>query len=281
MVCGLRADELDALLLAALGEDAPHGDRTTEALGLKGTGRGVFLAKEPLVVCGLPAALRAFSLADGGCLTEALVEEGARAEKGEAIARVSGPYAALLLAERTSLNLLQRLCGIATMANAAARAVEGTGARVMDTRKTTPGLRALEKYAVRTGGGTNHRMGLSDGILIKDNHIAAAGSITAAVRAARAHGGTLLKIEVEVKDLAEYGEALASGAEVVMLDNMDLNEMAQAVAGRPAGVLLEASGGMTLDRLAAVAALGVDFISMGALTHSARAVDISLELEPR
>lgn len=281
MVCGLRHDELDALLLAALNEDAPHGDKTTQALCLKGTGRGVFLAKEPLVVCGLPAALRVFSLVDGGCLTEALVEEGALAEKGDSVARVSGPYAALLLAERTSLNLLQRLCGIASMTHSAAQAVEGTRARIMDTRKTTPGLRRLEKYAVRTGGGTNHRMGLSDGILIKDNHIAAAGSITAAVRSAKSHGGPLMKIEVEVKNLTEYGEALASGAEVVMLDNMDMKDMAQAVARRPEGVLLEASGGMTLDRVAAVATLGVDFISMGALTHSARAVDISLELEPR
>jgi nicotinate-nucleotide pyrophosphorylase (carboxylating) len=280
MVCGMSPQELDRFLLAALREDAPYGDRTTQALGLEGPGEGVLLAKENLIVCGLPAAFRVFTLADPGCAFHPMVEEGDEAEPGTGLAKITGPFAALLLAERTGLNLLQRMCGVATLTRRCVRALEGTSAKVLDTRKTTPGMRSLEKYAVRTGGGVNHRMGLSDGILIKDNHIAAAGSLERAVRSARERGGSLWRIEVEVKTMEEYRQALASGADVIMLDNMDDDRMAQAVALRPSGVLLEASGGMTLDRIGRVAALGVDFISMGALTHSARAVDISFELSP-
>jgi nicotinate-nucleotide pyrophosphorylase (carboxylating) len=277
----MRTEDLDALLLAALREDAPWGDRTTDALGLAGSGRGVFLAKEPLVVCGLPAARRVFQLTDPACEFEAQVPEGGDATSGTTIAWVSGPFPALLLAERTALNILQRLCGVATRTREAVREVAGSGARVCDTRKTTPLLRHLEKYAVRTGGGTNHRMGLSDGVLIKDNHIAAFGSIGGAVRRARERAGHLWKVEVEVTSLEGFREAVAAGADAVLLDNMGDEAMAQAVRERPSGVLLEASGNMTADRLARVAALGVDLISMGALTHSARACDISLELEPR
>jgi nicotinate-nucleotide pyrophosphorylase (carboxylating) len=280
MVCGLTAQALDAFLLAALREDAPDGDRTTEALGLSGRGRGTVLAKEPLVVCGLPAALRTFHLADPACATEALAEEGARVGSGTAVARVEGPLAALLLAERTALNLLQRTSGIATLTRACVEEVAGTAVRLLDTRKTAPGMRALEKYAVRTGGGVNHRMGLSDGILVKDNHVAAVGSITEAVRRARANAGHLLKVEVEVKSLPEFREAVAAGADLILLDNMSVEDMAQAVRLRPSGVLLEASGGMRPGRLRAVAETGVDLISAGALTHSARAVDLSLEVEP-
>jgi nicotinate-nucleotide pyrophosphorylase (carboxylating) len=279
MACGMRTEDLDALLLAALREDAPWGDRTTDALGLTGNGSGIFLAKEPLVACGLPAALRVFFLTDPSCACEALVPEGADVPAGTAIGKVSGPFPALLLAERTALNLLQRLCGVATRTREAVREVAGTGARICDTRKTTPLLRHLEKYAVRAGGGTNHRMGLSDGVLIKDNHIAAAGSIGGAVRRARERAGHLWKVEVEVTSLEGFREAVAAGADAILLDNMGDGEMAQAVRERPAGILLEASGNMTADRLARVAALGVDLISMGALTHSARACDISLELE--
>jgi nicotinate-nucleotide pyrophosphorylase (carboxylating) len=275
----MRTEDLDALLLAALREDAPWGDRTTDALGLAGDGRGIFLAKEALVVCGLPAALRVFFLTDPSCKCDALVPDGTDAPAGAAIAKVSGPFPALLLAERIALNLLQRLCGVATRTREAVKEVAGSGARVCDTRKTTPLLRHLEKYAVRMGGGTNHRMGLSDGVLIKDNHIAAAGSIGGAVRRARERAGHLWKVEVEVDSLAGFREAIAAGAEAILLDNMSDGAMAQAVRERPAGVLLEASGNMTADRLARVAALGVDLISMGALTHSARACDISLELE--
>lgn len=280
MDLGLTPDALDDLLRRALAEDAPHGDKTTEALCLSGPGLGVLLAKQELVACGVGACLRTFSLADPECRGEALVAEGALVRPGALLGRVEGPFAALLFAERTALNLLQRLCGVATLAHRAAAAVAGTPCRVVDTRKTTPGLRALEKYAVRTGGATNHRMGLSDGILIKDNHIAAVGSVSEAVRRALGAAGHLWKVEVEVKDLAEFREAVAAGAGVILLDNMSDEGMAACVAQRPAGVLLEASGNMTLERLPRVAALGVDLVSMGALTHSAKACDISLELEP-
>jgi nicotinate-nucleotide pyrophosphorylase (carboxylating) len=280
VVCGMSAPDLDAFLFAALREDAPFGDKTTESLGLQGSGEGILLAKEPFVVCGLPAALRTFELADSACAGEVLFEEGAVAKAGDFIGRVRGPYCAILLAERTALNLLQRLCGIATFARQAAEAAAPYGAKVLDTRKTTPGLRLLEKYAVRTGGALNHRMGLSDAILIKDNHLAVAGSIAAAVAACRARAGALWKVEVEVKNLVEFREALAAGAEVVLLDNMSDAEIEACVAERPPGVLLEASGGMTLERLPRVCALGVDLISMGALTHSVRASDVSLEILP-
>jgi len=282
MVCGMISQELDALLLRELQADAPYGDKATEAVGLWGEARAVLLAKQDLVVAGLPAALRTFELADAACSWVALCGEGARVSKGTLIAEIEGPVTALLLAERTALNLLQRLCGIATATARAVAAVEGTAAKVLDTRKTTPGLRNVEKYAVRMGGGQNHRMGLSDGVLLKDNHIAAAGSVTAALTAARSRAGALWKVEVEVADLEMYREALSAGAEVILLDNMSDADMAQAVAERPQGMLLEASGGMTLERLRHVADLGVDYISMGALTHSAPAADISMELvQPR
>jgi nicotinate-nucleotide pyrophosphorylase (carboxylating) len=278
MVCGMSLDELDALLQRELHADAPYGDKTTEAVGLCGEGRAEILAKQDLVVAGLPAALRTFELSDAACSWAILAEDGERVSEGTVVAKVYGPVCALLLAERTALNLLQHLCGIATLTAKAAAAVEGTGAKVLDTRKTSPGLRNLEKYAVRMGGGHNHRMGLSDGILLKDNHVAAAGSVTAAVAAARERCGALWKVEVEVTDLDGYREALAAGAEVILLDNMSDADMAAAVAQRPSGVTLEASGGMTLDRLRRVASLGVDLISMGALTHSAPSADLSLEL---
>jgi nicotinate-nucleotide pyrophosphorylase (carboxylating) len=280
MVCGMSLDELDALLQRELHADAPYGDKTTEAVGLSGDGRAEILAKQDLVVAGLPAALRTFELADASCSWAILAEDGERVSEGTVVAKVYGPVCALLVAERTALNLLQRLCGIATFTAKAVAAVEGTGAKVLDTRKTSPGLRNLEKYAVRAGGGHNHRMGLSDGILLKDNHVAAAGSVAAAVAAARERCGALWRVEVEVTDLDGYREALAAGAEVILLDNMSDADMATAVAQRPAGITLEASGGMTLDRLRRVASLGVDLISMGALTHSAPSADLSLELLP-
>lgn len=279
MVCGMRQSELDGLLLRALQEDAPYGDRTTEALGLTGPASGVFLVKEDLVLCGLPAALRTFELADPACACEALAGDGDVAGPSAVVARVTGPLPALLLAERLSLNLLQHLCGIATMARLASDAVKGTGARILDTRKTLPGFRLLEKFAVRTGGATNHRIGLSDGILIKDNHIAACGSVEEAVRRAKAACGPLWHAEVEVKSLGEFRRAVTAGADVLLLDNMSVEEMAAVVAERPPGILLEASGGMTLERVRAVAETGVDFISMGALTHSAKARDVSFEIE--
>lgn len=269
----------EGFLRRALEEDAPFGDKTSEAVGIQGVGTGFLLAKQEMVVCGVPACLRAFTLADASCVGTALAEEGSLVRPGELLGKVEGPLAALLFAERTALNLLQRLCGIATLSRRAAEAVAGTACRIVDTRKTSPGMRLLEKYAVRTGGAFNHRMGLSDGVLIKDNHIAAVGSVGEAVRRAKASSGHLWKIEVEVKSIAEFREALAAGAEVVLLDNMSEEQMAACVAERPAGILLEASGNMTISRLPAVAALGVDLISMGALTHSAKASDISFEIE--
>jgi nicotinate-nucleotide pyrophosphorylase (carboxylating) len=278
MVCGMTRQALDGLLLAALQEDAPFGDRTTQALALKEEAAGVFLAKEDLVLCGLPAALRAFDLADRSCRCEALAEDGQAVGPRTLLARVEGPLPALLLAERPALNLLQHLSGVATLSREACQAVAGTGAKILDTRKTLPGFRLLEKYAVRTGGAGNHRMGLSDGILIKDNHIAAVGSVEEAIRRAREDCGPLWRVEVEVKNLDEFARAVAAGAEVILLDNMSIEDMTRAASQRPAGVLLEASGGMTIERLAAVARTGVDFISMGALTHSARARDIAFEI---
>jgi nicotinate-nucleotide pyrophosphorylase (carboxylating) len=279
VICGMMGPDLDRFLLEALREDAPWGDRTTEALGISAGGRGFFLAKEPFRLCGMPAALRVLHLVDPACRAECLVAEGAEAKAGDVLARVSGSFPALLLAERTALNVLQRLSGVATFTARAVKAIEGTGARICDTRKTTPLWRSLEKYAVRTGGGTNHRMGLSDGILIKNNHIALAGSVGEAISRARGGVGHLWKVEVEVRDLREFGEAVAGGADVVLLDNMSEEEMARAVGERPPGLILEASGNMTLERLERVASLGVDLISMGALTHSAGACDISLRLE--
>ena len=278
MVCGLSREALDALVLAALKEDAPYGDLTVEALALEGPASGSLLAKEDLVVCGLPVAGRVFELAGGGCGLAAKVPEGAAVAAGTSIASLDGSLPAVLLAERTALNLLQRMCGIAALTRRAVAAVAGTGVRICDTRKTTPLLRALEKYAVRTGGGTNHRMGLSDAILIKDNHIAAVGSVAEAVGRARRGRSHLWKVEVEVTSVDGFREAVSAGADIVMLDNMSDAQMAEAVSLRPPGLLIEASGGMKLERLPAVAALGVDLISIGALTHSAKASDISLEL---
>lgn len=276
----LTPAHFDDLLLRALREDAPYGDKTSLALSLEGRVLGRITAKQALVVCGLPVALRAFELADPACIVRAETAEGLAVSAGDVIAVVEGPAAALLLAERTALNLLQHLCGVATATRAAVEAVSGTPARIVDTRKTLPGLRTLEKYAVRTGGGWNHRMGLSDGILIKENHIAAAGGSPAeAVRRAKAACGALWRVEVEVRDLEEYGQVLDAGADVVLLDNMTVEDMARAAAERRPGVLLEASGNMTLERLPSVAATGVDLISMGALTHSVHAADLSFGIE--
>ncbi len=279
MVCGMSRQELDEFLLRAIAEDGPYGDKTVEALSLSGTVSGIFLAKEDFVLCGLQAAFRVFELIDATCAFVPFFEDGKTLKAGDRIGRVAGDLGALLKAERPVLNLLQRLSGIATIARSASSEVEGTSARVLDTRKTTPGLRMLEKYAVRTGGAFNHRMGLSDGILIKDNHIAAVGSLTEAVHRAKSNAGHLWRVEVEVRNLDEFHEAVAAGADLILLDNMSVDDMARAASERPVNVLLEASGGMRPGTLSPVAETGVDFISVGALTHSARAVDISFEIE--
>jgi nicotinate-nucleotide pyrophosphorylase (carboxylating) len=273
------APHAERLVDLALEEDLLLGDATSEAtIDAAARGDGEFLAKEELVVAGSSVAARVFDRLGAECRFH--VGDGARVAKGGVFGSASGPVRALLAAERTSLNFLQRLSGVATATRRCvdALAVGGGRTRLLDTRKTTPGWRMLEKEAVRAGGGTNHRFSLGDGILVKDNHVAACGGVAEAVRRARRGAGAMLKIEVEVVDLAGLDAAISAGAEIVLLDNMDDAAIAAAVQRAAGRVLLEASGNMTLERLPVIAATGVDFVSMGAITHSARAVDISFEL---
>ncbi|MBK8014520.1 MAG: carboxylating nicotinate-nucleotide diphosphorylase [Deltaproteobacteria bacterium] len=271
-------DPLSRRLIAlALEEDIASGDVTSEIIPEASRGRAFIVAREPMILAGTDAFIEVMHQVDPRISVLFDLNDGADVDGGEVVGSVDGPSRTILQGERTALNLLQRLSGIATMANAAQQAVAGTKARVVDTRKTTPGMRILEKKAVRAGGAYNHRIGLFDGVLIKDNHIAALGSIGDAVRAAQASTHHLLKIECEVTHLAGVDEALAAGADVILLDNMDLEVMRTAVERIHGRALVEASGGVTLDRLRAIAETGVDLISMGALTHSARAVDLALE----
>ena len=270
---------LERLIDLALEEDLGTGDVTTQALIPPDLmGEAHIRAKQDLVVAGLPLAARVFRQVDANLIFEPQVEEGAQAAAGTVLARLSGPVAAILMGERTALNFLQRLSGVATFTRQMVSLIAGTKAALVDTRKTTPGWRVLEKYAVRLGGARNHRAGLYDGVLIKNNHITAAGSITRAVQQARQEAHHLLKIEVEVTDLPGLEEALAAGADVILLDNMDEAAMAQAVKITAGRAWLEASGSMSAARLPKVAATGVNLISMGALTHSAPAADIHLRL---
>ena len=265
-----------AALLEYLGR---AGDITTQATIPAGAqARAKIVAREAGVVAGLPLARAAFALMDPAVRFDALVEDGARVESGAVLARVEGPARAILSAERVALNFLGRLSGIATLTARYAERVAHTKAKICDTRKTTPLLRAFEKYAVRCGGGANHRFGLDDAVLIKDNHIAVAGGVTAALRAAKAHAGHLVKIEIEVDTLDQLREVLAEGADAVLLDNMTpdrLREAAALVAGR---IICEASGGVALDTVGAIADTGVDLVSVGALTHSARVLDVALDI---
>jgi nicotinate-nucleotide pyrophosphorylase (carboxylating) len=274
------ADELTALVRRALAEDVGTGDVTTAAtVAEEARGRALITQKAPGVVYGLQAAEAAFRLLDPEVELERLTREGEWRDGGLVLA-AEGSARALLTAERTALNFLAHLSGIATLAARAARAVDGTGARVLDTRKTTPGLRALEKAAVVAGGAGNLRRGLYDAILIKENHIAAAGGIAPAIERARAASPELAAtLEVEVRDSDEIEQALAAGAPRLLLDNMDLDELRAAVAQVEGRAQLEASGGATLETLRALADTGVEWISMGALTHSAPALDLSLMLE--
>lgn len=267
----------------ALEEDLGPGDVTsTWTLPPNQRARGVFVVKEEGVIAGLLVAQEVFRQLDPGVVLTLRVEEGTPVAPGTAVAAVEGPAIPILSGERTALNFLQRMSGIATATRRYVEAVKGTGAVILDTRKTAPGLRALDKWAVRLGGGRNHRQGLYDMVLIKDNHIAAAGGITQAVERVRAHNRAGLPVEVEVKTLAELDEALALDPPVdrIMLDNMDLPTMREAVRRVAGRVPLEASGGVNLETVRAIAETGVDYISVGALTHSVRALDISLELEP-
>ncbi len=276
--------EVERLIDRALEEDLGLGDATTDILippGLQGS--GTIIAKAHGVLAGLPVALAVFRRVDPSIQGEALLEEGAPLEPGSRIADISGPLHAILKGERTALNFVQRLSGIATETARYVAAVQGLPVRILDTRKTTPGLRLLEKYAITVGGGYNHRKNLGDGILIKDNHIAALRrqgvGLAEVVRRARQRAPHTLRIEVEVTTLEEAREALEGGADIILLDNMGLEMMRQAVAVIKGRAMTEASGGITLERVRAVAETGVDLISVGALTHSAKALDMSLEVE--
>ncbi|MCI8387437.1 MAG: carboxylating nicotinate-nucleotide diphosphorylase [Clostridiales bacterium] len=274
----LYGNMLDSIILNALNEDVGTGDITTETtIPADRIAHGLYKAKESGVLCGVGVAERVFKLINPDIVFTAYKQDGDRIEKGEIIAEVSGKATDVLTGERTGLNLMQRMSGIATRTAEAVKQVEGTNAKICDTRKTTPGLRVIEKYAVKVGGGTNHRFNLADGILIKDNHIVAAGSITAAVKSARANAPHTLKIEVEVETFEQLNEALEAGADIIMLDNMNCEDMTKAVGIVNGRAITEASGNMGDRNLAEVAACGVDLISIGALTHSVRALDISLK----
>jgi nicotinate-nucleotide pyrophosphorylase (carboxylating) len=273
---------LDALITRALSEDLHGGDPTTEAIAspdARAVARA--FARTPLVLCGGDVFARVFYLVDPSVRVEAKRADGTRAEPDDELLLVEGPARSLLLAERTALNFLQRLSGIATLARRFADQVPaGNPLRVTDTRKTTPGLRSLERYAVRTGSAFNHRNDLGSAVLIKDNHIALAGGIERAIELSRRHAPHTSRIEVEVESLDALDQALAAGAEIVMLDNFTDELVAEGVRRAKGRALVEVSGGVTLERIATLARLGVDVVSIGALTHSAPAADISLELEP-
>jgi nicotinate-nucleotide pyrophosphorylase (carboxylating) len=272
---------VDAAIERALLEDLGSGDVTTDATvphTLRGIGRAV--AKQPLVVCGGDVFARVFYRVDAGLRVERRVAEGARAEPGEVLWVVEGSAASILSGERTALNFVQRMSGIATLtARFAAAVPQGSALVITDTRKTTPGLRAFERYAVRTGGGKNHRSDLGAMVLVKDNHVAAAGGVRAAVELVRARASHALRVEVEVTSLAELDEALDARVDVVMLDNFRAEDVREAVARAKGRAVVEVSGGVTLERVPELARLGVEVVSVGALTHSAPAADISLELE--
>ena len=273
----VATDTLERIVHAALAEDIGAGDVTTEAtVPADAVGSAAILVKESGVVCGLRAVETTFRALDPEIAFEAFASDGDAIEAPAIVARVIGSQRAILTGERVALNFLGRLSGIATLTRDYVDAVAGTGAAVLDTRKTTPGLRALEKHAVAAGGGRNHRFGLDDAILIKDNHLRAAGSIDAAVEQVRKAGD--LPIEVECDTLEQVGEALEAGVDAILLDNMTPSELRQAVQLAGGRARLEASGGITLDNIRTVAEAGVDEISVGAITHSARSLDVSLEL---
>jgi nicotinate-nucleotide pyrophosphorylase (carboxylating) len=274
----VATDTLERAVLAALAEDIGAGDVTTEATVPEGAlGTAELLVKEPGVVCGLRAAESTFRALDPDIRFEAIASDGDVIDEPPAVvARVTGSERAILTGERVALNFVGRMSGIATLTRRYVTAVEGTGAAVLDTRKTTPGLRALEKHAVAAGGGRNHRFGLDDAVLVKDNHLRATGSVTGAVRLVRAASD--LPIEVECETLAQVAEAVEAGVDAILLDNMTLAELREAVALTAGRARLEASGGVSLDTIRAIAETGVDEISVGALTHSARSLDVSLEL---
>ncbi|MDQ3122581.1 MAG: carboxylating nicotinate-nucleotide diphosphorylase [Actinomycetota bacterium] len=273
----VAADTVERVVYAALAEDVGAGDVTTEAtVEADAVGTAELILKEGGIVCGLAAAEAVFRALDADIRFEALVEDGTPVERMTVVAVVSGPLRAILTGERVALNFLGRLSGIGTLTRRYVDAVAGTGVAILDTRKTTPGLRLLEKHAVVCGGGRNHRFGLDDAVLVKDNHLAAVGSIRAAV--VRLRGATDLPIEVECDTLAQVSQALEAKVDAILLDNMTPDELVASVALAQGRARLEASGGVTLESIRTIAETGVDEISIGALTHSARSLDVSLEL---
>lgn len=280
MVQGLPVQQVRKIVARAFIEDLGQGDLTTTlTVPESAKARGIFYSKQPLVVAGFPVAEEVFRLLQPDYLWDALISDGTEVPAGQPLARVEGKAATLLSGERVALNFLQRLSGIATLTRKFKDRLAGLKTEVLDTRKTTPGLRILEKYAVRVGGGTNHRMGLDDGILIKNNHIAIAGGIGTAVRSVNREKPAGMPIEIEVRTRQELDEAIASGADIVLLDNMTPEEVAACVGLARGRVLLEVSGGVGLENIRAYAETGVDRISVGALTHSAPAVDINFLIE--
>jgi nicotinate-nucleotide pyrophosphorylase (carboxylating) len=268
------------IIEAALAEDIGTGDITTQAtVSLEKKGLARAIAKDDFIVAGIDVFEETFKCLDKNIKVKKFIDDGCRAKKDAVIAEVTGSLSNILQAERVALNLFQRMCGIATMTARYVKIVRGTKAKILDTRKTMPGLRVLDKMAVRIGGGTNHRNGLYDGVLIKDNHIEAAGGITSAVKAQRKRLPHTLKIEVETKNMREVKEALTCGVDIIMLDNMTVDAMKKAVDFVAGRALLEASGNVNLEHVAEIAATGVDLISVGELTHSVRAADISLKVQ--
>ncbi|WP_400768908.1 carboxylating nicotinate-nucleotide diphosphorylase [Methylosinus sporium] len=277
----LPALHVEEAVRAALAEDFGRaGDITTQAtIPETASARAVIAAREAGVVAGLAVAAAAFRLVDPAVVFTPATQDGARIGEGDILAHIEGPARAILSAERVALNFLGRLCGVATLTARYAEKIAHTKAKVCDTRKTTPLLRAFEKYAVRCGGGANHRFGLDDAVLIKDNHIAVAGGVGPALRAAKAFAGHMVKIEIEVDTLAQLEEVLAEGADIVLLDNMAPDSLRAAVALIGGAMRAEASGGVTLETIATIAETGVDLISVGALTHSAKTLDLGLDIE--
>ena len=275
----LDVSQVSEIVQRALAEDIGAGDITTRlTVPPRVSASATIVAKASGVIAGLPAAEICFRLVDQAVAFRSLVSDGARVRPGDVIAELRGPAASILTAERVALNFLQRMSGIATLTSMYAAAVAGTKARIVDTRKTTPGLRVLEKYAVRIGGGFNHRFGLDDGVLIKDNHIAAAGGVGAAVRAAKAGAPHTLRVEVEVRSLQQLAEALDSGTDAVLLDNMSVSEIEEAVKLVAGRATVEASGGVNETTVSDIAKAGVDLISVGRLTHSFESLDLSLDI---
>lgn len=271
---------IDSIINTALEEDIHYVDVTTDYLLPDGhTSSAYYIAKAEGVVCGLEIAARVFALVGSGVEFHANVKDGDKVKKGDIIATMKGDSKVLLKGERTALNILQHLSGIATATNRCVELVKGTNAKITDTRKTLPGLRRLQKYAVTVGGGYNHRYNLSEGAMLKDNHIDVYGGITPAVNALRQKIGHMTKIEVEVRDLDELNEALAAGCEIIMLDNMNCEDMTRAVEITAGRAMLEASGNVTEENIAEIARTGVDIISLGALTHSVQCFDISMRFD--